>query len=302
MSPAARRDQGPCGWLAIDKPHGVGSASVVARVKSVFRSRRVGHAGTLDRPATGVLAVALGEATKTVSHVMASDKCYRFTVRFGSATETDDATGDVITTSESRPRDRDIESVLPEFRGDIFQKPPAYSSVRIGGRRAHEMARSGQSVAMKSRPLHVSRLVMLERPDRDHAIFEMICGKGGYVRSIARDIGELLGCLGHVEDLRRIRTGPFGIDDCIAFDAIDAQVTEKMRGDLVCPIEMVLADLPVHACSDDESIRIRNGNVIRVMEREGKGDCWLSHNGRAIALAHEEEGLIRPRRIIHQVT
>ena len=292
---------GPTGWLAIDKPPGLGSTSVVSRVRRAFQCRRVGHAGTLDRPASGVLAVALGEATKTVSHVMDSDKCYRFTVIFGIGTSTDDATGDVISRCGIRPSDTEIESALTLFQGDIVQVPPAFSSVKVDGRRAHEYARGGENVELRGRPLHVSRLVMLERVSRDVASFEMVCGKGGYVRSIARDLGSSLGCHGHVHELKRVRSGPFGLEDCISIDMLETAGNREELHGLLTPIETVLGHLPVHECTEDERVRILNGNSIRPAgQAHDKWDaCWLSYHGRAIALARAGSGMIRPRRIIH---
>ena len=183
------------GWLAIDKPEGMTSADVVAAVKRSLRAGKVGHAGTLDRPATGVLALAFGEATKTIPHVMDSRKTYRFTVRFGQSTATDDATGEPVAESELRPSREDILGALHRFRGDIMQRPPDYSAVKIAGRRASSLAAAGEAAELASRPLRVHRLELVRTIDDSHAELELECGKGGYVRSIARDLGEVLGCL-----------------------------------------------------------------------------------------------------------
>ncbi len=197
------------GWVIVDKPAGIGSTDVVGRVRWAFQAQKAGHAGTLDPAATGVLAVALGEATKTVPLIMDASKTYRFRVAFGAATSTDDAEGRVIATSPLRPSDTQIEAALPAFRGMIQQVPPQVSAVKVEGTRAYDLAREGVEMDLAPRPLLVEHLEMTARPDADHADFALTCGKGGYVRSIARDLGEALGCLAHVQWLRRDRAGPF---------------------------------------------------------------------------------------------
>jgi len=187
------------GWLIVDKPAGVNSTAVVNKVKWAFGAQKAGHAGTLDPDATGVLAVALGEATKTIPYITDALKCYRFRVSFGAATDTDDASGAVIARSDLRPTDAQIEAALAAFRGDISQVPPQYSAVKVDGERAYDLAREGEAMDLAARPLWVERLELLGRPDADHVDLEMVCGKGGYVRSIARDLGRALGCLGHVD-------------------------------------------------------------------------------------------------------
>jgi tRNA pseudouridine55 synthase len=197
------------GWLVVDKPAGITSTAVVNKVKWALQAQKAGHAGTLDPAATGVLAVALGEATKTVPYITDAQKCYRFRVRFGAATTTDDAEGTVIATSDLRPTDAEIAAALPAFRGEIAQVPPQFSAVKIDGERAYDLAREGEVMDIAARPLWVESLEMTGRPDADHADFEMVCGKGGYVRAIARDLGAALGCCGHVAWLRRTWSGPF---------------------------------------------------------------------------------------------
>ncbi|RMD92040.1 MAG: tRNA pseudouridine(55) synthase TruB, partial [Alphaproteobacteria bacterium] len=196
----ARRRKGRdiSGWLVVDKPAGLTSTAVVNKVRWALQAQKAGHAGTLDPLATGVLAVALGEATKTVPYVTDALKCYRFTVRWGEATNTDDAEGEVIARSDRRPTAEEIEAALPAFRGEIMQVPPQFSAVKIDGERAYALAREGQTPELAARPLWVESLELVEQPDEDHAVFEMVCGKGGYVRAIARDLGEALGTHGHV--------------------------------------------------------------------------------------------------------
>jgi len=254
----------------------------------------------LDAPASGVLAIAIGEATKTVATVMAGNKHYRFTMTFGAATTTDDAEGDVVASSPARPTDGQIKVALTKFRGDIMQVPPAYSAVKVAGRRAHKLARAGQAVPLASRPLHVVKLEVIDRPHPDKATFEMICGKGGYVRSIARDLGTELGCLGHVADLRRLQTGPFAIEDCLSMETLGGITDPVELNGLLLPIETALGDLPECPCSETERGRILNGHAIEAGGAIEAGvACWISFDGKAIALATGRDGMIHPRRILH---
>ena len=197
------------GWIALDKDVGRTSTEAVAAVKRLFRAKKAGHAGTLDPLASGVLPVALGEATKTVPFVMDGRKTYRFTVRWGTETDTDDAEGRARNTSQARPSADSIRAALPAFTGTIAQVPPSYSALKIEGERAYDLARQGEQVLLAARPVEIHRLSLIEAPDADHAVLEAECGKGTYVRAIARDLGRALGCLGHVESLRRNCVGPF---------------------------------------------------------------------------------------------
>jgi len=207
---ARRRKGNPIhGWLILDKPSGIGSTPLVGKAKWALQAQKCGHAGTLDPLATGVLALAFGEATKTVQYVMDGDKSYRFTVRWGIATNTDDAEGEATDTSDIRPTREQIEAAIPQFIGEIQQIPPAYSAIKINGERSYALARKGETPELSARPIRMDALALIKQPDADHAIFEMTCGKGGYVRAIGRDLGHSLGCLGHITQLRRTRTGPF---------------------------------------------------------------------------------------------
>ncbi len=232
------------GWLVVDKPAGISSNAVVNKVRWAMDAKKAGHAGTLDPEATGVLAVALGEATKTVPYITDALKAYVFTVRLGQATNTDDAEGEVILESDARPSDEDIQAALAQFTGDIMQVPPKFSAVKIDGERAYKLARDGEDVEIAARPLWVEELVMVSRPDADHVTLEMTCGKGGYVRSIARDLGEALGCHGHVRNLRRIWSGPFDAEDGVTIELIeelaktgelDAICARLRKGCRICP-------------------------------------------------------------------
>ena len=242
----ARRKKGRdiSGWLVVDKPAGLTSTAVVNKVRWAFDAKKAGHAGTLDPSATGVLAIALGEATKTVPYVTDALKSYTFTVRLGVATNTDDAEGEAIATSDTRPSDDNIAAALTQFQGDILQVPPAFSAVKIDGERAYAKARAGEDVLLEARPLFVESLRMIDRPDADHAIFKMVCGKGGYARSIARDLGEALGCLGHVVTLRRVWSGPFDVEDAVTLDEVEGLARTPALDDRLLPLSAGLEDLP----------------------------------------------------------
>lgn len=293
------------GWLVVDKPPGVTSTAVVNKVKWAFGAQKAGHAGTLDPAATGVLAVALGEATKTVPYVTDALKCYRFTVTFGAATTTDDAEGAVIGISADRPADGAIEVALAGFRGDIQQVPPQFSAVKIDGARAYDLAREGQVLDIAARPLWVESLVMLARPVPDRVVLEMVCGKGGYVRSIARDLGAVLGCLGHVHSLRRVWSGPFDADRGVSLGQIEelAQLEPEARATaldaLLLPLELGLADLPELPVSADAAARLCNGNPGMVLRADVHfGDeAWASHQGRAVAVGIYRAGELHPTRV-----
>ena len=241
---ARKKGRDISGWLIVDKPAGMTSTSVVNKVRWALAAKKAGHAGTLDPDATGVLAVALGEATKTVPFVTDALKAYRFTVRLGQRTNTDDAEGEVIASSDARPSDDEIKEALHRFVGEIEQIPPQFSAVKIDGERAYKRARDGETMEIAARPLWVEELVMTGRPDSDHVELEMTCGKGGYVRSIARDLGEALGCHGHVRELRRIWSGPFEAEDGIGIEQIDALAKTPELDEKLLPLEVGLADLP----------------------------------------------------------
>ena len=219
---ARKKGREVSGWLVVDKPAGVTSTTVVNKVRWALDAKKAGHAGTLDPAATGVLAVALGEATKTVPYITDALKCYRFAVRMGAATNTDDAEGEVIATSDQRPTDDQIRVGLAAFRGDIQQVPPQFSAVKVDGERAYALARAGEEMDLAARDLWVESLELIERPEADTVILQMVCGKGGYVRSIARDLGQALGCLGHVLWLRREWSGPFEASDGVTMEKIEA--------------------------------------------------------------------------------
>lgn len=297
----ARRKKGRdiSGWVIVDKPSGMSSTSVVGKVRWAFDANKAGHAGTLDPEATGLLAIALGEATKTVPFVTDANKAYRFTVTLGAATNTDDSEGEVIKTSDKRPSDDDIRAALPVFTGDIQQVPPQFSAVKIDGQRAYALARGGEDIDLAPRPLRVERLELIERVDADTVILEMECGKGGYVRSIARDLGEYLGCFGHVLSLRRIWSGPFTADEAVSLETLTDLARTPDIEDLLLPLETGLQDLPHCILSAEGAVRISNGNPGAVVSSEAAfGEvAWGSHRGVPVAVGIYQAGELRPTRV-----
>jgi len=289
------------GWLVVDKPAGITSTAVVNKVKWAMDAQKAGHAGTLDPAATGVLAIALGEATKTVPYVTNALKCYRFMVNLGAATTTDDAEGAVISESALRPSDGEIEAALAAFRGDIQQVPPQFSAVKVDGERAYDLAREGEAMDLAARPLWVERLEVVARPSVDRVELEMVCGKGGYVRSIARDLGAALGCLGHVAWLRREWSGPFHASEGISLEQIDALAKTAELDAFLKPLELGLADLPELPCTPEGAARLKNGNPGMVLASSvGYGDeAWASYQGRAVAVGIYKSGELHPSRVFN---
>ncbi len=294
-----RKGRDISGWLVVDKPAGITSTAVVNKVRWAFDAKKAGHAGTLDPEATGILAVALGEATKTVPYITDALKAYEFTVRFGQSTRTDDAEGDVIAISDLRPGDDEIKEALHQFVGDIMQVPPQFSAVMIDGERAYKRARDGEDMEIAARPLFVDELTLLDRPDADHAVLMLVCGKGGYVRSIARDLGETLGCLGHVLRLRRIWSGPFDAEDGLSLEQIDALARTPELDAYLRPLEEGLADLPELTCTQEAAVKLRNGNPAMVIASgvDYGEDCWVSCDGMPVAVGRYKSGEVHPSRV-----
>lgn len=295
-----RKGQAVSGWVVIDKPAGVTSTQVVAMVRRAFDAQKAGHAGTLDPAATGVLAVALGEATKTVPHITDAMKAYRFTIRLGQSTTTDDAEGTVLATSDARPETAEIEAALAGFRGDIEQVPPQFSAVKVEGERAYDIARAGEEMELAARALHVAKLDLIARPDADHVDLEMVCGKGGYVRAIARDLGAALGCHGYVLALRRIWSGPFRVEEGITPEALLA-LDPDARDAYLHPLERGLHDLPEVTLSDEGAVRLRNGNPGAVLIAPARpGDTvWGSYKGQPVAVGTYLGGMLHPSRVFN---
>jgi len=297
---ARRRKGNPVhGWLVVDKPVGVGSTNVVSKTRWALQAQKAGHAGTLDPLASGALAVAFGEATKTVPYVMDGAKRYEFTVGWGRATATDDLEGETVSESAERPSRDAILAALPGFRGDIMQMPPVYSAIKIDGIRAYKTARAGGIPELAARPLHVSALELLAA-DHDSARFAFTCGKGGYVRSIARDLGEVLGCYGHVTALRRLSTGPFDVADGVAWDValFDAVRAGEATIDLL-PVATALSHLPSFDLAESEVARTRNGNPVeaRGLSLAYGETCWAALNGEPVAIGTYKAGALHPSRV-----
>ena len=294
-----RKGRDISGWLIVDKPAGMTSNAVVNKVRWAFDAKKAGHAGTLDPDATGVLAIALGEATKTVPFITDALKAYVFTMRLGQATNTDDAEGEVIDTSDLRPEDAEITDALASFVGDIEQVPPQFSAVKIDGERAYKRAREGEEMALAARPLYVDELTLLDRPDPDHAVLQLVCGKGGYVRSIARDLGQALGCFGHVSQLRRIWSGPFEAEDGLSLDQIEELAKSPELDTYLRPLEQGLADLPELRCTAEAAARLRNGNpgMVLTSEAEYGDEAWASLDGKAVAVGIYKSGELHPNRV-----
>ncbi|MEY8882234.1 tRNA pseudouridine(55) synthase TruB [Donghicola sp. XS_ASV15] len=290
------------GWLVIDKPAGMTSTAVVNKVKWAFNANKAGHAGTLDPDATGVLAVALGEATKTVPYITDAMKAYEFTVTLGAATNTDDEEGEVIATSANRPTDDEIKETLFGFVGDIMQVPPKFSAVKIDGQRAYKLARDGEDVELAARPLFVEELLLVDRPDADHVVLEMTCGKGGYVRSIARDLGAKLGCHGHVQRLRRIWSGPFdAAEDGVTLEQIEERARTPELDEFLLPVEAGLDDMTEVTATPEGAVRLKNGNPGMVIASgvEYGEEVWASYEGKALAVGTFKSGNLHPVRVFN---
>jgi len=308
----ARRKKGQRihGWLVIDKPAGETSSQVVGIVKRLLDAQKAGHGGTLDPLATGVLPIALGEATKTVSYIMDGTKRYRFAIAWGEARKTDDSEGAVTQTSDVRPSDVDIRAVLEDFVGVIDQVPPDYSAIKIDGNRAYALARSGETVVISSRPVRIDRIELVDVPDVDHAIFEIACGKGTYIRSLARDIALALGTFGHIAALRRLAAGPFDETDAISLETLESLVHSAPPSTYLRAVESALDDIPAVLLNTLQADHLRQGRAVRVEGPEGSPFVDISRldeggvlcamaDGRPVALARLVQGVIRPVRVLN---
>jgi tRNA pseudouridine55 synthase len=295
------------GWLVLDKPVGMTSTHAVSVIKRLFRAKRAGHAGTLDPLASGCLPIALGEATKTVPFVMEGQKTYLFTVRWGEERDTDDAEGRVVATSDQRPTPEAVQEVLPGFIGTVAQVPPQFSAIKIAGERAYDIAREGEEVALEARPVEIASLEVLETPDPDHTVFAAQCGKGTYVRALARDIGRLLGCRGHVSALRRTAVGPFTQTDMMTLEKLEplchrAAAGEASLADALMPVATALDDIPALAVSRADAARLQRGQAVLMRGRDApvfSGTLYVTASGQLIALAEADGGEIVPKRVFN---
>ena len=286
------------GWLIIDKPSGKTSAGVVAEVKRLTAAAKAGHGGTLDPLATGILPIALGEATKTVPYLMERVKGYQFVVKWGEARTTDDEEGDVTETSAFRPSDEQIEASLADFMGEIEQLPPAYSAIKVGGQRAYDLARKGRPVELTPRLVQVKRFELISRLDADHSKLEVDCGKGTYVRALARDLAVSLGTCGHVARMRRTWVGPFHEDAAISLDKLAELSHSAALFEAIRPVETVLDDIPALVLTDPQADRLTSGQQVSVLSAADGIYCARSSE-RLVALAEAKDGELKPLRVFH---
>lgn len=316
MSQKAKRVKNKLnGWICLDKPYGMTSTQAVGAVKRLLSPEKIGHAGTLDPLATGILPLALGEATKTVQYAMDAEKTYRFTVKFGQQTTTDDREGEVIKTSDSRPTDEQIRAILGHYIGEIEQTPPIFSAIKIGGERAYDLARAGETPIMEPRIVYIDDLQLIERTDSDHAVFEVSSGKGMYVRSLARDMAVELGTCGHVADLRRTRVGGFDEQNAVLLEEIEkdlpsADVTyiTELDVSVLLPLDVSLDDIPALRVDQSQETRLRHGGevfVSRAIVEDAGHDFGSAGMYRAyssntlVALVERQGRRLKPIRVFH---
>lgn len=288
------------GWVVLDKPFNMTSTQAVGKVRWLFSAAKAGHAGTLDPLATGILPIALGEATKAVPQVQDGTKIYRFAIRWGSATTTDDAEGEVIATSDIRPDRAALEAVLPQFTGTILQRPPIFSALKIDGERAYDLARAGEVVELQPREIDIDAIELIDHGD-EQTVLEVTCGKGTYVRSLARDIAEVLGTRGHVSILHRAAVGPFHDGDALTIDQLEALSPDE-RDSLLKPVAAGFVDLPEIRLDPQQATAVRHGNAVLLT---GAGspisldECWVSFRGEVLATGWVEFGQFRCRRVFN---
>ena len=305
-----RRGQPINGWISIDKPPGCTSTQVMARVRRCVNAAKAGHGGTLDPMATGVLPIALGEATKTVSYVMDGLKRYKFIVAWGEDRTTDDLEGDVTTVSGYRPSESEILAVMKEFTGTIGQIPPKFSAIKIDGKRAYSLARAGKSVTLRTRPVFINKFSLIGVPNNDCAEFEVTCGKGTYIRSLARDIGRRLNTAGYVKELRRLQCGPFLESNSISLETLETLVHSAPPSAYLLSVETALDDIPALALDVTQADHLKHGRSVRVQDTEGRshieaglladGDVFCAMaDGQPVALARLRDGEIRVVRVLN---
>ena len=307
----ARRKKGDAisGWVNLDKPYDFGSTQAVGRVRRIFNAQKAGHAGTLDPLATGVLPIALGEATKTVSFLMDADKAYRFTIEWGRTTASFDREGATTATSDVRPTPEQVAAVLPEFIGDILQIPPAFSAVKVDGERAYDLARAGETVELKAREISIYSARVVDAPDADHVEIAVECGKGTYVRAIVRDIAERLGACAHVSALRRTRVGPFDEDSAITLELLEDLGHKARCLEALLPVETALDDIPELAVTTEDAFKLKQGRPIVLVPRQvealkarlspGTRTVSAMEGGSIVALCEMRAGKLEPSRVFH---
>ena len=303
------------GWIVLDKPVGLGSTQAVSRVRRAFNAQKAGHAGTLDPLATGVLPIALGEATKTVPYLVEADKTYRFTIAWGATTASYDREGAVTATSDVRPSADAVASALTAFVGEIEQVPPAFSAIKVDGERSYDLARAGLAVELKPRLVRVHRAAVMDAPDADHVELEIDCGKGVYVRAIARDLAAALGACGHVSSLRRTRVGPFSTDLAVTLEYLERMCDTGANLEVLLPVETALDDIPALAVTTEDAFRLSQGRPIVLLPRQvetltarlaapdGAGfasrTVLAMHGGVAVSICEMRAGQLSPTRVFN---
>ena len=304
------------GWIALDKPYDLGSTQAVSRVRRLYEAQKAGHAGTLDPLATGVLPIALGEATKTVPFLMDADKGYRFVVEWGATTTTQDREGEIVERSDVRPTPEAVAEALKSFVGDIQQVPPAYSAIKVDGERSYDLAREGREVELKARTVVIHSAAVSAVPDADHIEIEISCGKGTYVRSIVRDLAVMLGACAHVSALRRTRVGPFTDNEAICLENLEKLIHKGAGSEALLPVETALDDIPALAVTTEDAFRLKQGRSIVLLPRQvetlrplltprtiGGQDAsrtvLATHGGQATALCEMRAGQLSPTRVFH---
>jgi tRNA pseudouridine55 synthase len=307
----ARRRKGDAvsGWICLDKPYDLTSTHAVSRVRRAFNAQKAGHAGTLDPLATGILPIALGEATKTVPFLVDADKAYRFTIAWGRTTATHDREGETIAESDVRPSVAAVEAALPAFVGEISQVPPAYSAIKVDGERAYDLARAGETVELAPRIVTVHAARVVEAPDADHVTLEIECGKGTYVRAIARDLAEMLGACGHVSALRRTRVGGFTEQSAVTLELLEDLGYGPRQSELLLPVETALDDIPELAVTAEDAFRLKQGRAIVLVPRQvealkarlkpGSRVVSAMAGGSIVALCEMRAGRLEPSRVFH---
>jgi tRNA pseudouridine55 synthase len=313
----ARRRKGDpvSGWIVLDKHEDIGSTQAVGRVRRAFNAQKAGHAGTLDPLASGILPIALGEATKTVPFLMEADKTYRFTIAWGATTASFDREGLVTATSGARPSISAVEEALTAFVGEIEQTPPTFSAIKIDGERAYDLARAGVAVDLKPRPVTIHRAAVTEAPDVDHVTLEIDCGKGVYVRAIARDLAAMLGACGHVSSLRRLRVGPFSAEKAVTLEFVEQMCDRGAGLEVLLPVETALDDIPALAVTTEDAFKLSQGRPIVLLPRQVEtlqarlaapdGDGFASrtvlamHGGSPVSICEMRAGRLSPTRVFN---
>ena len=307
----ARRRKGEAvsGWICLDKPYDLTSTHAVSRVRRAFNAQKAGHAGTLDPLATGILPIALGEATKTVPFLVDADKAYRFTIAWGRTTATYDREGETTAQSDVRPRVAEVEALLPAFVGEISQVPPAYSAIKVDGERAYDLARAGTIVELAPRVVTIHAARVAEAPDADHVTLEIECGKGTYVRALARDLAERLGACGHVSALRRTRVGGFTEQSAVTLELLEDLGHKARQSEVLLPVETALDDIPELAVTAEDAFRLKQGRPIVLVPRQveavkarlkpGSRTVSAMAGGVVVALCEMRAGRLEPSRVFH---